>query len=207
MTGQADERYPHAVRLLADTLADLSGAIAVVLGGSRGMNAADAGSDWDLVVYYRGSIDLRPLQKYGDVHPVGSWGRIMNGGGWLRVEDTDVDVLLRDIDVAMHWTRCAEDGVFEVDALLGYVAGVPTYLLAGELASGVVLWGELPVVGPVPPQLAASGPGVGASRATSASNTRACTQVAAMQSAPPRRWRKLRWRKRTREPASSGGGC
>jgi hypothetical protein len=70
----------------------------------------------------------------------------MNGGAWLRVGDERVDVLLRDLEVVEHWTRCAERGEFEVDALLGYVADVPTYLLAAELASCVTLRGDLPSV-------------------------------------------------------------
>ena len=149
---------PPSVQVIAETLAALPGAVAVVLGGSQGNRSADAGSDWDLAVYYRGSIDLRALAAFGEVHPPGSWGRIMNGGAWLRSADAEVDVILRDLDVALHWTRQAEAGIFEVDALLGYAAGVPTYLLAAELASGRVLSGELPVVGPVPPRLVEAGP-------------------------------------------------
>ncbi|HEX8830903.1 MAG TPA: nucleotidyltransferase domain-containing protein, partial [Longimicrobium sp.] len=139
-------------------LAALPGAVAVVLGGSRGAGGADEGSDWDLAVYYRGAIDLRALEPYGEVHPPGSWGRIMNGGAWFRVGDTDVDLMLRDLDVALHWTRQAASGTFELDALLGYIAGVPTYSLAAELASGRVLAGELPEVGPMPPALIKTAP-------------------------------------------------
>ena len=49
----------------------------------------------------------------------------MNGGAWLRCGGEKVDVLLRDLDVVEHWTRRAEQGEFEVDALLGYLDGVP----------------------------------------------------------------------------------
>lgn len=38
-----------------------------------------------------------------------------------------IAVLLRDLDVALPWTAKAREGNYEVDALLGYVAGVPTY--------------------------------------------------------------------------------
>jgi hypothetical protein len=141
------------VGALVQTLAALPGAVAVVLGGSQGAGGADGESDWDLGVYYRGAIDLRPLEPYGEVHPPGSWGRIMNGGAWLRVGDTDVDVILRDLDVALYWTEQARAGVYELDALLGYLAGIPTYSLTAELASGRVLAGELPEVGAMPPKL------------------------------------------------------
>ena len=149
---------PPGIAALTQTLGALSGVVAVALGGSRGAGGADDGSDWDLAVYYRGAIDLRPLAKYGEVHPPGSWGRIMNGGAWLHVGDADVDVILRDLDVALYWTHQAAGGTFELDALLGYLAGIPTYSLAAELASGCVLLGDLPEVGPMPPKLVATAP-------------------------------------------------
>src|SRR4029077_14322726 len=108
-------------------------AVAVVLAGSHAVGAGDPDSDWDLGVYYRGTIDLSTLAARGAVYPPGSWGRLMNGGAWLRCNGLKVDVLLRDLDTVEHWARRAEQGEFEVDALLGYVAGVPTYLLSAEL--------------------------------------------------------------------------
>jgi len=151
-------QLPTAVDEIAQTLAALPGAVAVVLGGSRTAGGLHSASDWDLVVYYRGFIEVAPLAVYGDVYPPGSWGRIMNGGAWLRSGDTEIDVILRDLDVALHWTQQAERGEFELDALLGYLAGLPTYSLAAELASGHVLLGSLPAVGPLPARLAETAP-------------------------------------------------
>jgi hypothetical protein len=68
-----------------------------------------------------------------------------------------VDVTLRDLDVVEHWTRRAGQGEFEVDHMLGFLAGLPTYLLAAELASCRVLWGSLPAA-PFPAKLAAAAP-------------------------------------------------
>lgn len=149
---------PPYVAELVDELAAMPGAVAVVLGGSRGQNAADAGSDWDLGLYYRGTVDLSALERRGTVYPPGSWGRVMNGGAWLRGGGEKVDVLLRDLDVVEHWLRRARDGEFEVDELLGYVAGIPTYSLCAELATCRPLRGEIPPAGPFPPQLAAAAP-------------------------------------------------
>ena len=64
---------------------------------------------------------------------------------------------MRDLDVVEHWTRRAEEGEFEVDALLGYLAGVPTYSLSAELASCHLLRGDIPSA-PFPPKLAAAAP-------------------------------------------------
>ncbi len=149
------ELAPHTA--LVDAIAAMPGTVAVVLAGSRALDCSDAGSDLDLGVYYRGAIDLTPLNAYGIVHPPGSWGRVMNGGAWLRHEGERVDVILRDLDVVEHWMRCADRGEFEVDALLGYLAGVPTYLLAAELASCRPLRGDIPAA-PFPPRLADAAP-------------------------------------------------
>ena len=82
----------------------------------------------------------------------------MNGGAWLQVEGTKVDVLLRDLDVVDHWSARAQEGEFELDALLGYVAGVPTYSLLAERAVASVLHGALSQVGEYPSKLAERAP-------------------------------------------------
>jgi len=149
---------PQSVAEVADLLATLPGAVAVVLGGSRALDGADATSDWDLGLYYRKAIDVSALGPLGAIYPPGSWGRIMNGGGWLRHGGERVDVILRDLDLVEHWTARAEQGEFEVDALLGYLAGIPTYSLCAERASCRLLRGSLPAAAPFPPKLAAAAP-------------------------------------------------
>lgn len=148
---------PPAIDALVDELAGLPGAIAVVLGGSRAQASVAPDRDWDLGLYYRGAIDLTALAVRGAVHPPGSWGRIMNGGAWLQCGGHKVDVLLRDLDAVEHWTRHAEQGEFEVDSLLGYLAGIPTYTLTAELASCRLLRGNLPAAPSYPAALTASG--------------------------------------------------
>lgn len=148
---------PASVSDLVAVLTAMPGATAVVLGGSRALGSGVAASDWDLGLYYRDRIDLAALTPFGEVYPPGSWGRLMNGGAWLKLGDIRVDVLLRDLNVVEHWTRQAEEGLFEVDALLGYLAGAPTYLLSAELSSCRVLAGEIPSA-PFPSQLRQSAP-------------------------------------------------
>jgi hypothetical protein len=142
---------------LVDELTAAPGVVAVVLGGSRALHTNTESSDWDLGLYYRGDVDLSALATHGTVYPPGAWGRLMNGGAWLRCGDARVDVLLRDLDVVEYWTAHAERGEFEVDALLGYVAGAPTYLLSAELGSCRVLHGEIPP-STFPPALARAAP-------------------------------------------------
>ncbi len=136
---------PAPIQELVESLIEMPGACAVALGGSRADGRMDARSDWDFGVYYRGALDTARLSQRGTVYPPGSWGRLMNGGAWLVMEDgTKVDVLLRDLDAVEHWSDRAESGQFEVDALLGYLAGCPTYMLRAELAQNRVLHGSLP---------------------------------------------------------------
>jgi hypothetical protein len=149
---------PESVTRVALSLATSLGAKAVVLAGSRTSMAFDASSDWDLTVYYRGEFDLTPLSAFGEVHPPGAWGRLMNGGAWLTVDGLAVDVILRDLDVVEHWTAEAQRGAYELDAVLGYLAGLPTYLLTAELASGRLLAGALPTVTRMPEALIRGAP-------------------------------------------------
>ena len=150
---------PESVTELVDVLAAMPGTVAVVLGGSRAVRSDDKESDWDLGVYYRGQIDLTAVASRGTVFPPGSWGRVMNGGAWLECEGETVDVILRDLDVVEYWTRRAQEGEFERDALLGYLTGIPTYVLSAETASCLPLHGSVEPV-PFPPKLAAAAPPV-----------------------------------------------
>jgi len=148
---------PALVAELCAALAGIDGVEAVAIGGSRALGTADAGSDWDIGLYYRGAIDLTVLARYGEVHPPGSWGRIMNGGAWLSLGGLKVDVLLRDLDAVLHWCAEARRGLYEIDSLLGYLAGVPTYSLMAELAINRAVHGRLPRVAKYPERLSQTG--------------------------------------------------
>ena len=99
-----------------------------------------------------------PSPRHGEVHPPGSWGRLVNGGALLRLAGLHVDVLLRDLSVVEHWTAEAAAGRFEVDGLLGYVAGLPTYSLTAELAGCRPIHGVLRVDSRFPDMLAVTAP-------------------------------------------------
>ncbi len=132
---------------LAGRLAAVPGVVAVTLGGSRAEGAAVEGSDWDFGLYYRGDLDpadISALGWPGRVFAPGEWGGIVNGGAWLTVRGAKVDLIYRDLDEVLRWTAAAADGRFEIRREVGYVAGIATYVLAGELALGQVLAGELP---------------------------------------------------------------
>jgi predicted nucleotidyltransferase len=136
-----------SVATLVERVGRVPGVQAVTLGGSRARGMARPDSDWDIGLYYRGTIDtdaIRGLGYAGHVAEPGDWGRIVNGGAWLEVDRERVDLLYRDLDVVEHWIAEANAGRFEIDRVGGHVAGLPTYTLAGELALGTVLRGSLP---------------------------------------------------------------
>src|SRR6476620_7327412 len=145
---------------LAERLAEIPGVVAVTLGGSRATGTAVAGSDWDFGLYYRGGLDpadISALGWPGRVFAPGEWGNIVNGGAWLTVDGAKVDLIYRDLDEVLRWTAAAGDGQFEIRREVGYVAGLATYVLAGELALGRVLAGDLPRP-TFPPRLLQSAP-------------------------------------------------
>jgi len=120
---------------------------AVNLGGSRARGDFRPDSDWDFAVYYRGEIDPRPLEALGwagRVFRPFEWGQVMYGGAVFDLDGRHFDIHFRNLDVVEHWTREANEGRFEVHILGFHLAGIPTYMLPGELAGSRDLWGELP---------------------------------------------------------------
>ncbi|MGH2749443.1 MAG: nucleotidyltransferase domain-containing protein [Actinomycetota bacterium] len=145
---------------VVDRLTELPGVVAVVLGGSRAAGRHRPDSDWDLGLYYRESLDanhVRALGFEGTVVDPGDWGRLVNGGAWFTIEGERVDILYRDLDFVSHWIAEAEAGRFDIDPVYGYVAGMATYVLAGELAQCRVLHGD-PTIPSFPDALRRSAP-------------------------------------------------
>src|ERR671911_2818477 len=133
------------VRELAKRLIEIPGVVAVTLGDSLGPMQRE--SEWAFGLYYRGAIraeDVRALGFEGILVEPGQWGRLANGGGQLMVEGQPVDLRYRKLDVVQHWIDEAEVGNYDIDWVEGYLADMATYGLAGELALGEVLAGDLP---------------------------------------------------------------
>ena len=125
----------------------LPNAEAVNLGGSRARGDFRPDSDWDFAVYYRGEIDPRPFEQLGwpgRVFRPFEWGQVMYGGAVFDLDGRHFDIHFRNLDVVEHWTHEADEGRFEVHILAFHLAGIPTYMLPGELAGSRDLWGELP---------------------------------------------------------------
>ena len=133
---------------LIENLIGIPGAVAVArAGGEHVARPAPPGAELAYLLYYRGTLDgaeLRKLPFEGDVAEPGVRGRLMNGGASLTVAGRRADVVYRDLGAVEHWVAEASEGRFEIDAVDGWLAGIPTYVLVGELATCEALAGELP---------------------------------------------------------------
>ncbi|HEY1484636.1 MAG TPA: nucleotidyltransferase domain-containing protein, partial [Micromonosporaceae bacterium] len=127
---------------IADRLAEVTGVVAVALGGSRARGTHRPDSDTDLGVYYRGSLDVEALRSLAadvtgtptDVTAPGGWGPWVDGGGWLTVDGARVDWIYRDLDrVQRVWREC-QDGRYEVGFQPGHPLGFYSHAYAGEAA-------------------------------------------------------------------------
>lgn len=124
----------------------LPNAEAVSLGGSRARGDFRPDSDWDFAVYYRGEIDPGPLEEPGwpgRVFRPFEWGQVMYGGAVFDLDGRHFDIHFRNLEVVEHWMHEANEGRFEVHLLGFHLAGIPTYILPGELAGSQTLWGHL----------------------------------------------------------------
>ncbi|WP_328994994.1 nucleotidyltransferase domain-containing protein [Kribbella sp. NBC_01245] len=133
---------------LADRLAELPGVEAVSLGGSRAQGTNRPDSDWDLSIYYRGEFDPRHLRDVGwpgEVAELGAWGGgVFNGGAWLEVDGRPVDIHYRDLNSVEHELAEAREGRFRIERLMFHLAGIPSYIVVGELAINQILRGDPP---------------------------------------------------------------
>lgn len=139
--------WPEWVQAMADDVVGVAGVVGVTLGGSRVRGDEVPGSDIDLGLYHRGPLDVEALNRLADgwsstpvsIGPAGSWGPWVDTGGWLTVEQTPVDWIVRDLDrVDEAWTRAVQ-GRSQFHAQPGHPFGFWDASYVGELLTGQVL--------------------------------------------------------------------
>jgi Nucleotidyltransferase domain len=132
---------------LANQLVEVAGVRAVMLGGSRARGDHTPESDFDLGLYYVPPLDLSGLRTLArelagptaSVSALGAWGPWVDGGGWLRIGEADVDWIYRDLARVRQAWADAKEGRFGFHFQGGHPFGVPDFAYAGEVARGVVL--------------------------------------------------------------------
>jgi hypothetical protein len=107
---------------LVESLMALSGVVGVAR--ARGGDAARPGPPGEraYLVYYRGTLDTAELRKL----------------------ELEAGAIHRDLDAVEHLVAEAGAGRFEIEAADEWLAGRPSYVVVGELATCDVLAGELP---------------------------------------------------------------
>ncbi len=140
---------PSGVTLeeLAGRLVQVRGVRAVALGGSRARGTAGPDSDTDLGLYLDNDTDLAALRVLArqvggptaQLTERGQWGPVVDGGGWLSIEDSPVGWLYRDVSRVADSVADARAGRLTWTHQTGHPLGVPSVAYAAEVALGVPL--------------------------------------------------------------------
>lgn len=141
---------PPLARSIAARLMEVSGVVAVALGGSVARGEARPGSDLDLGLYYDAGrpFDLvalaelcRELDDTGTAEPSapGGWGPWVDGGAWLTVGGQRVDFIYRELGRVAVSVEDALAGRVSLHAQPGHPHGIHGHHYAAELALGVPL--------------------------------------------------------------------
>jgi hypothetical protein len=119
----ADKR--NIIHQLVNALAETSGVVAVVLGGSYALGAARPDSDVDLGLYYQPDSpfrldDIAQTARQVAIQPPTvtgfyEWGAWVNGGAWIHTASGKVDFLYRNLDQVARTIDDAEQGIVHHD--------------------------------------------------------------------------------------------
>ena len=139
------------LKQVTDALTTVAGVRAVVLGGSRARGVASERSDYDIGLYYDASapLDIGALRTAvaslddrgteAEIADIGGWGPWIDGGGWLTIAGTRVDLLYRDlvrVRAVIDECRAGQVGCYYQP---GHPLGFITAIYAGEVAICVPL--------------------------------------------------------------------
>ena len=137
---------------IVDRLKTVPGVEAVVLGGSRARGSHTDTSDIDIGLYYfpAAPLDLAELDRTAseidDAHRlnlvtgIGGWGPWINGGGWLTVNQTPVDLLYRDLDRVSQIISACQNGRIEIAYQPGHPHAFTSAIYLSEIALCQTLW-------------------------------------------------------------------
>lgn len=131
---------------IVPVLAQVTGVVAVALGGSRAGSAAHAASDYDIGLYLNegAGLDVGRLLEAAKglvddpsaarVTEVGGWGPWIVGGGWLTIAGRKVDLLYRPIESVERVIRDCHEGRVAMNYQPGHPHGFCSAIWMGEVA-------------------------------------------------------------------------
>lgn len=147
VTAANDERL---LARIVETLTPVPGIRAIALGGSRARGTATPHSDYDIGLYYDGRAPFEhaalghaaALLDDGDatMTPIGGWGPRINGGGWLTIGGTHVDLLYRDLQQVQAAITESHAGTIDVAYQPGHPHAFVSTIYMGEVSYCQVLW-------------------------------------------------------------------
>ncbi|MBG1260120.1 nucleotidyltransferase domain-containing protein [Nostoc commune] len=98
-----NQESPQFLNHIVSSLRSIEGITAISLGGSRARGNHTNKSDVDLGIYYnsenppdlialnRLAYELDDKHRVNLITAIGGWGKWINGGGWLQVQDVALD--------------------------------------------------------------------------------------------------------------------
>lgn len=137
---------------IVDSLKQIKGVTAIVLGGSRARGTENPNSDMDIGIYYDSELglDITRLRhaaaamddgrREDVVTEPGEWGPWINGGGWLTINETPVDFLYRDYNKVSQVIEHCIRGDLTIDYQPGHPHGFANSIYLAEIALCKVLW-------------------------------------------------------------------
>lgn len=149
----------YTISEIIDSLKQIDGVRALVLGGSRARGTENPNSDIDIGIYYNtnNGLDIAQLRRAATVMDddnrdnliteIGGWGPWINGGGWLKVNQKPVDFLYRDQNKVSKVIEQCLVGEITIDYQPGHPHGFINSIYLAEIALCKVLWDPSGLIG------------------------------------------------------------
>jgi len=149
----------NTISTIVKSLKQINGITALVLGGSRARGTESPNSDIDIGIYYNSEkgLDIAQLRQIAAVMDderrenavteIGEWGPWINGGGWLKVNQTPVDFLYRDLNRVSTVLQQCHSGELTIDYQPGHPHGFVNSIYFAEIALCKVLWDPSGTIG------------------------------------------------------------
>jgi predicted nucleotidyltransferase len=147
-----NQESPQFINHIVSILRSIEGITAISLGGSRARGNHTNKSDVDLGIYYnsenppdlialnRLTYELDDKHRVNLITAIGGWGKWINGGGWLQVQDVGVDFLYRDLAKVNRVIDDCHAGQITIDYQPGHPHGFVSSIYMGEIAICQVLY-------------------------------------------------------------------